>query len=189
MGRRKKQPGTKHRFARVLLAAAALTTGYGVLFHRALIEAHLTHIGVAAGLVALLWLIRLFKRLRLASTLSEIDAMGGHEFERYLVRLFRRLGYRAENVGGNGGDFGADLILEKDGVKIAVQAKNYTCGRVGNDAVQQAIAGATYYDCQEAMVVTNARFTRAAKEQAGRCSVFPVTLWNRNDLKQVLGDR
>ena len=66
-----------------------------------------------------------------------------------------------------------------------MQAKNYDAGKVGNDAVQQAIAGAMYYQCHEAMVVTNNRFTLAAKRQAKRSSL-PVTLWNRIDLGKIL---
>ena len=133
-----------------------------------LLQAHAVHLAAVGSLIAALWFYRLARRFKLAATLAEIDTMNGHEFERYLVRLFKRLGYRAKNVGASGADFGADLVIEKDGIKTAVQAKNYLHGRVGNDAVQQAIAGATYYDCQSAMVVTNARYTKAAKEQASK---------------------
>lgn len=128
----------------------------------------------------------LFKKNRLAASLQEIDTMSGHEFERFLACLFKRMGYRTRLVGASGGDFGADLVIEKGGVSIAVQAKNYELGHVGNDAVQQVIAGTTYYNCQAALVVTNSLYTKAAIEQARGCTVFPVTLWNRYDLEMVL---
>ena len=140
--------------------------------------------GIAA-VIGLLWVWRIVRTHRLASSMAQIDAMGGVEFERYLVRLFKKLGYKSRHVGGGGGDFGADVIAEKGGVKVAVQAKNYASGKVGNDAVQQAIAGATYHHCDEAMVVTNARFTRAAKEQAEK-STLKVILWDREVLQQIL---
>jgi restriction system protein len=159
---------------------------YLVTQHRARLEAYAVHLGGLGLFLLVLWLLHLARRQRLASTLAEIDAMGGHEFERYLGRLFRRLGYRVRNVGSGGGDFGADLVIEREGIRIAVQAKNYLHGRVGNDAVQQAIAGASYYDCQEAMVVTNALYTKAAFDQATHCSLVPVTLWSRKDLERVL---
>ena len=103
--------------------------------------------------------------------------------------MFQRMGYRTEVVGASGSDFGADLVIEKSGIKIAVQAKNYERGRVGNDAVQQVIAGATYYDCKAALVVTNVSYTKAAQMQARGCSLFPVTLWSRADLEIVLSRR
>jgi restriction system protein len=139
--------------------------------------------GGAVLVCFLLW--GALRRGRIASTMGQIDAMGGHGFERFLVQLFKRLGYKTKHVGGSGGDFGADLIVEKNGLRTAVQAKNYGKSAVGNDAVQQAIAGAAYYDCQEALVVTNSRFTKAAREQAGG-SNLPVHLWDRKILEQKL---
>lgn len=146
---------------------------------------------VAAGAlaVAAIWAWLMIRRRRLAATMEEIDAMGGHEFETYLVKVFRKMGYRAKNVGAKGGDFGADLVVERGGVRTAVQAKNYDKGRVGNDAVQQAIAGATYYKCERAMVVTNSRFTRAAHEQAQGSEIIPVALWGRKELEEILRGR
>ncbi|MCP4601293.1 MAG: restriction endonuclease [Proteobacteria bacterium] len=138
--------------------------------------------------VAVIWLFIYAKRHRIASTMSEVDRMTGVEFERFLVKLFKRLNYKARHVGASSGDFGADLIVEKAGVKIAVQAKNYDSNRVGNDAVQQAIAGASYYDCAEAMVVTNSAFTKAAKQQA-EGSNLPVSLWDRKILEKAIKGR
>jgi restriction system protein len=139
--------------------------------------------GICA-LIGLLWIVKLARTRRLASTMAQIDAMSGVEFERYLVKLFKKLGYKAQHVGGSE-DFGADVIVEKGGMKVAVQAKNYQSGRVGNDAVQQAIAGATYHGCEEAMVVTNALYTKAARLQAEK-STLPVILWDRHTLEQIL---
>ena len=168
---------------------AAAGAGCGFLFRDVLlawIQEHLLIVVAILCIPVLIIVRRYLRRRRLASSLREIDRMDGHEFERYLARLFTLLGYRARVVGGSGGDFGADIIIEKAGIPIAVQAKNYETGRVGNDAVQQAIAGATYYDCRAAMVVTNTFYTKAAMEQARGCTLFPVTLWNRRDIEAVL---
>ncbi len=143
---------------------------------------------VAGGsVISVSWVIVWWRRRRLARSMAEIDKMTGLQFERYLVRLFRKLGYIAKHQGGSG-DFGADLIVQKSGIKVAVQAKNYNSGTVGNDAVQQAIAGATYHGCQEAMVVTNAQFTKAARQQADK-STLPVILWDRASLTRLLQER
>ena len=142
----------------------------------------------AAALVVIAWIWWWVARRSVALEIAEVDAMSGQQFERFLVRLFRELGYGVRHVGGGGGDFGADLVVERGGVRIAVQAKNYESGKVGNEAVQQAIAGATYYDCQQAMVVTNSSFTRAARQQAER-STIPVTLWGRRQLERAISGR
>jgi HJR/Mrr/RecB family endonuclease len=141
---------------------------------------------VGAGvLVVAAWVWHLLRRRKIELAMDAIDAMSGQEFESFLTRLFRRLGYAVEHVGRGGGDFGADLVIEKSRFKIAVQAKNYDRDRVGNDAVQQAIAGATYYGCDQAMVVTNARYTAAARKQASN-STIPVSLWGRRELEQAV---
>jgi restriction system protein len=137
-------------------------------------------------LILLICLVGTLRKLRLTSKMTEIDAMSGHDFERYLARLFKKLGYKTKLVGTTGGDFGADLIMEKDRIKIAVQAKNYNHRhKVGNDAVQQAVAGASYYDCEQAWVVTNSTFTRAARKQAVGSNIH-ITLWDRTTLKSKL---
>ena len=143
-------------------------------------------IGTLAVLFVLV--IYLARRWEYDRSMAHVDEMSGHEFERFLKKVFKSAGYRVELVGSEGADFGADLIVEKDGVRYAVQAKNYdrTVHSVGNDAVQQAIAGATYYKCENAMVVTNAGFTKAAKEQAFASEIIPVTLVGRDALKRMM---
>ncbi|MGH7193327.1 MAG: restriction endonuclease, partial [Candidatus Saccharimonadales bacterium] len=48
--------------------------------------------------------------------------MSGTDFEKYLADVFRKAGYAVEHV-GRSGDHGADLIIEKDAIRTAVQAK------------------------------------------------------------------
>lgn len=68
------------------------------------------------------------------------------------------------------GDQGVDLIVVGGGKKIAVQCKLYA-GAVGNDAVQQVMAGRVYYGCDVACVVTNSTFTKSAKDLAVKTEV------------------
>ncbi|MDJ0765272.1 MAG: restriction endonuclease [Myxococcota bacterium] len=149
------------------------------------LPSHRTPILAGAAVVFCLWALAVAKKQRIATKMAQIDKMTGVAFERFLVQLFKRMGYKVRHVGGQGGDFGADVILHKGQTKIAVQAKNYDKNAVGNDAVQQAVAGASYYDCTEAMVVTNSRFTKAARQQASGSNI-PVTLWDRRDLEQLI---
>ncbi|WP_253187253.1 restriction endonuclease [Paenibacillus sp. GP183] len=48
--------------------------------------------------------------------------MDGRQFELYLGLLFKALGYKTE-VTLSAGDYGADLVIEKNGVRTVVQAK------------------------------------------------------------------
>ncbi|MGE6575331.1 restriction endonuclease [Paenibacillus xylanexedens] len=103
------------------------------------------------------------KRLK-RSGIAEIDQMDGFQFEQYLGHLFRSQGYKAE-VTKAIGDFGADLILVKEGKRIAVQAKRYS-KNVGIKAVQEAQSSIAHYGTDEAWVVSNSEYTSAAYELA-----------------------
>ncbi|MDD6303722.1 MAG: restriction endonuclease [Lachnospiraceae bacterium] len=83
--------------------------------------------------------------------------MNGYEFEEYAARYLKRNGYSKVTVTKASRDFGVDLIAKKHRTTYAVQCKLYH-GKVGNSAVQEAVAGKSYYDCDEAMVITNSVF-------------------------------
>ena len=106
--------------------------------------------------------------------------MDGFEFEHFLAAHFRTLGYKVTET-QQSGDFGVDLILKKSGETIAVQAKKKQGGTIGIAAVQEVVGGIAYYNADRAMVVTNQRFTTAAKELA---AVNGVELWDRNVIQQ-----
>ncbi len=128
------------------------------------------------------FLYQLYEMKRLAeSGINDIDKMDGKTFEKYLEVLFRKLGYRVERTRYIG-DYGADLVTAKNGVKTIIQAKRYK-SKVGVKAIQEAVAAKGYYECQEAMVVTNSVYTRQAIELA---RANGVKLWDRNDLVNAL---
>jgi restriction system protein len=83
--------------------------------------------------------VRIARQRRLArSGIYDIDRMDGRTFEHYLRTMFARHGYKVE-VTKYRGDFGADLILRRDGSKVAVQAKRAS-KNVGVRAIQEAVA-------------------------------------------------
>ncbi|MEH7248235.1 restriction endonuclease [Neobacillus niacini] len=116
------------------------------------------------------------ERLR-NSGIADIDRMNGIEFEHYLKELYQSRGYTAE-VTSASGDYGADLLLKKDGRKIVVQAKRYAKD-VGIKAVQEVMGAKSYYRAEEARVVSNSYFTKAARELAAKGQVMLV---NRDEL-------
>lgn len=116
-------------------------------------------------------------------TIYTVDALSGYEFEDFLGTLLTAIGFSVQ-VTKRSGDQGADLFAEKFGKKIVIQAKNYR-DSVGNSAVQQVLAAKAFYSCDEAMVITNSRFTPSAKELA---SSTGVQLVDRDILQTYLDE-
>ncbi len=115
------------------------------------------------------------------SGIADIDTMDGRTFEQYLVTLFERLGYHVELTQYRG-DYGADLVIEKDDRRTAVQAKRYS-KPVGLKAVQEVVASKGTYRCDAAMVVANRGYTPQAKRLAADND---VELWDRERLVEML---
>ncbi|NEQ64298.1 MAG: restriction endonuclease [Symploca sp. SIO2D2] len=106
--------------------------------------------------------------------------MTGREFEEFLAKIFKRLGYQVMLTKASA-DYGADLLIQKEGIKAVVQAKRKQ-GSVGIDAVQQVVAAIAYYHANLGMVITNSKFTENAKNLAASNQ---IELWDREDLKNV----
>lgn len=114
-------------------------------------------------------------------TIEMIDTMNGYEFELFIAELFTRLGYTTE-ITKSSGDYGIDVIAKKKGTSIGIQAKCYS-NKVPNKAVQEAIAGVSFYNLDKGMVVTNHYFTKQAQNQAISSNIM---LWDRNILNQKI---
>lgn len=115
-------------------------------------------------------------------SLADLDGLPGAGFEDWVVRCLDRSGFRCEPLPRTR-DFGIDLVAVRSRRRIGIQAKRYE-GPVGNGAVQQAIAGAGHHGCDLAVVVTQSRFTEAARTQAARATP-PVVLVDRDGLADL----
>ncbi|MFZ1935482.1 MAG: restriction endonuclease [Thermoguttaceae bacterium] len=93
-------------------------------------------------------------------------AMRGGELEQFLAEVFLELGYTVDRT-GKAGDQGVDLIVSKNGHRIAVQVKGYL-DSVPNTAIQEADTGMRYHDCDACAVITNSRFTSGGKNVAAK---------------------
>lgn len=114
-------------------------------------------------------------------SIADIDLMSGFEFEELVSTLFTKMGFQTE-VTKHTGDFGVDVIAEKDEMRIGIQAKCYSKA-VTNSAIQEITAGMKYYDCQKGIVVTNSNFTNSAIKLAVLNS---IQLWDRKVLEEKL---
>ncbi len=128
------------------------------------------------------WIFDQLQRERdLKLGLTDVDRMDGVRFEEWLANFFRVRGYRVKTTPRTG-DYGVDLVLERDGQKTVVQAKRWK-GSVGVSAIQEIYAGKTHYGADAALVITNSRFTFEARRLAKSTGVI---LWDRNTLRAEL---
>lgn len=116
---------------------------------------------------------------------EEYDMMEGHDFEYYCAELLKKNGFQEVEVTRGSGDYGIDILAEKDGVTYAIQCKCYTAP-VGVKAVQEAYAGRDYYDRMVGAVLTNQYFTQPAVEAAGKLKIL---LWDRGYLESMLEEQ
>ena len=110
-------------------------------------------------------------------TLSfNIDGMDGHQFEYFCADLLLKNGFDKADVTPGSGDQGVDIVAVKDGIRYAIQCKNYKTP-LGNTPAQEVNAGKVFYKCHVGVVMTNSTFTSGAETLAEATGVL---LWDRN---------
>lgn len=113
---------------------------------------------------------------------SNIDEMEGHDFEYFCAELLKKRGFEEVEVTKGSGDYGVDILAEKEGITYAIQCKCYA-EPVGVKAVQEAYAGRDYYDRMVGAVLTNQYFTAPAVEAAKKLKIL---LWDRGYLESMM---
>ena len=140
----------------------------------------------AAGLAVLVFaaflVARRWKRRRRSQLMDEME---GHDFEYFCADLLRKNGFLDVEVTKGSGDYGVDILAEKDGVTYAVQCKCYNAP-IGVKAVQEVYAGRDYYDRMVGAVMTNQYFTSAAVAAAGKLKIL---LWDRGYIDSMMEEQ
>ena len=93
--------------------------------------------------------------------MTQIDSLSGVEFENFLRDVFEKQGYKVETTKASH-DYGADLLLSKNGKLSIVQAKCYA-KTVGIKAIQEIVGAKQHYGATEAFVATNNFFSKDAE--------------------------
>lgn len=124
----------------------------------------------------------IIKKLVLSNKPLPVDEMNGLEFEKFCAHLLEKKGFIDVNITKASGDFGVDILAEKDGVTYAIQCKCYA-DPVGVKAIQEAFAGREYYDRMVGVVLTNQYFTTPAVEAAKKLKIL---LWDRGYLESMM---
>ncbi len=109
------------------------------------------------------------------------DDMNGYEYETYCADLFKYFSWDAKTT-KKSGDFGADVIAEKNGIKIVAQCKKWN-GKVGYSAVKEIFTAKEINKADYALVITNSDFTKSAYKGAQKTDVI---LTRHAELKSCL---
>ena len=117
------------------------------------------------------WIVMLFSLLKPdTENTTTIDTNNPFDYEKQIANILKDMGFNAYATKGSG-DQGADVLATKNNVKFAIQCKMYS-GPVGNKAVQEVNAARNFYNCDYAVVVTNATYTKSAHIAAKACNVI-----------------
>lgn len=168
-----------------LILAGLVAHAYGLTADMAARVLTYSSIIVATGVIVYA-LVAISKRLKRRHSLSnagmsQIDAMSGLEFERYIAALLKKRGFTNVRLTERY-DWGVDIIAHKDGIRWGVQTKR-SSGLVKVAAVRQVVAGLNKYGCERSMVITNGLFSGQAVEIAryNNC-----VLINRKQLQELI---
>lgn len=108
----------------------------------------------------------------------------GFEFERLFADILKNNGFYDVEVTKASGDYGGDILAQKDDLCYVVQCKSYSSA-VGIEAVQQAFAAKAHYGAHVAVVATDSIFTKEAKVFAEEAK---VVLWDCERIAKMAAD-
>ncbi len=135
-------------------------------------------LGICVIIGIISWIVWIINRRKP----GPLDEMEGREFEHFCAKLLQRRGFLEVEVTKGSGDYGIDILAEKDGISYGIQCKHYA-SPVGVKAVQEAYAGRDYHDCMVGVVMANQYFTAPAVEAAKK---LKIVLWDRGYIEQMM---
>lgn len=102
--------------------------------------------------------------------IEQIDQLNPFEFENWLSDFMNKCGYSAFTT-NRSGDYGADVIAEKDNYRIVIQCK-MSKSILGIRCVQEVIGAMNYYHANDGWVVsTTPEFTYQAYNLANSANI------------------
>ena len=129
---------------------------------------------VFVAISGLLWFLRMKKKaklrqaLLLAGTANPMQ-LTPEQYEQFCATLLENNGW-STRLTKKSGDFGADIIAEKNGERLVIQCKQWSKS-VGIQAVQEAHTAVSHYKATRGLVVTTTGYTPAAKNIAKSAGV------------------
>lgn len=140
-------------------------------------------VAIVIGVIIFISMVcTIYRKLHRKYTLKQLDKMDGHQFEYACADILKANGYKHVKVTRGSGDFGVDIIAEKDKVRYAIQCKRYN-HKLDNTPIQEVVGGLAYYQCDKGAVMTNQYFTEPAKQLA---QVNDIKLLDRDTLSHMV---
>ena len=140
-------------------------------------------VAIVIGVIIFISMVcTIYRKLHRKYTLKQLDKMDGHQFEYACADILKANGYKHVKVTRGSGDFGVDVIAEKDKVRYAIQCKRYN-HKLDNTPIQEVVGGLAYYQCDKGAVMTNQYFTEPAKQLA---QVNDIELLDRDTLSHIV---
>lgn len=140
-------------------------------------------VAIVIGVIIFISMVcTIYRKLHRKYTLKQLDKMDGHQFEYACADILKANGYKHIKVTRSSGDFGVDVIAEKDKVRYAIQCKRYN-HKLDNTPIQEVVGGLAYYQCDKGAVMTNQYFTEPAKQLA---QVNDIKLLDRDTLSHMV---
>ena len=102
-----------------------------------------------------------------------IGGLNGHEFERYCAYLLKVNGYTNILVTKGSGDYGVDITAVKNGIRYAIQCKNWT-NTASNNVVERIHGSKDIYSCTKGIIICTGGFTNTAQKAANRLGVILI---------------
>jgi HJR/Mrr/RecB family endonuclease len=114
---------------------------------------------------------------------GQIRKIDWFQFEKLVGLTYRKLGYTVEQRGGANPDGGIDLIVQKDGERIAIQCKHWQNWDVNVKTVREFLGALADAGIKKGIFVTLNGYTGDAKKLAERHSIEIV---NQTELIEML---
>jgi SNF2 family DNA or RNA helicase len=123
-------------------------------------------------------------------SIDDVEQIDPNQFEELIAILFRKMGFISK-LTPQSGDNGVDIVVfneDSEGASL-IQCKHSHGKTIGNDAVQEVVAGRSYYERKyqtlfpELFVATNTEVSRGARRLA---KVNGVKIIDRRELKKMI---
>ena len=98
--------------------------------------------------------------------IEKLRATDWYQFEKVVGLVYQSQGYRLSLRGGANPDGGIDLIIERDGIRAAVQCKRWKKWKVDVPKVRELFGAITHEGLPRGVIVTLNGFTLEAKQLA-----------------------
>jgi restriction system protein len=125
----------------------------------------------------------------LPDILKQLRRIDWFQFEKIVAITYKKLGYTVTRMGGANPDGGIDLIIAKDGERIAVQCKQWKTWNVGVKAVREFLGALTHAGIRKGIFVTLCGYTGDAKQLAEQHGIEMVNETALADLLEKTGVR